>query len=439
MQIPLTQWSDPQHLDRIHAKALEVLERFGMRMEDDACRQLLIDHGCQSGDDRIVHFPPAVIERAVADSPSAYVMGSAGGAVEMSVDSMHFRCQSGCINVLDHATGQVRPAVLDDVVTVTKVIDAAEHLSVVASLLYPQDVPPDDRDVATVDVMLEHSRKHIYVQAYHGDSARRIAERVQQAGSTAEAPYLTFITGSTSPLTCVAEESQIQRVAVEHGLPVMAGGTPTCGATCPVTLAGQMVLQHAENLAMLAHVQSLKPGHPSSYGIRPALLDMRTANHTWGHVEWGMVTYVLAHLARRLGLISDVVGLPTDSKLCDFQAGAEKSFTAALTALSPGNMIAGAGFVETILTASGEQVLIDNELAGMAKRLRRGIDWDDRRAAVDLIGEVGPGGDYLTEDHTLEFFRDEFYDPTIFDRHMRHTWATSGAHDTPSAARQHLP
>ncbi|HUV08194.1 MAG TPA: trimethylamine methyltransferase family protein [Spirochaetia bacterium] len=425
-----------ENLRVIHESSLRVLSEFGLRIEHEAARKVLSNNGCPIGEGGVARFPAAVVEKAVSRAPRSYVMGARGKALEMSCDSTHFRCQSGCINVVDHRTGVFRPGTMSDAVELTRIMEEAEHLSVVSSLLFPWDAPLEDRDVATVEVMLEHSTKHIYVQPYTGPSAERIGRLAAEAGGKAGRPFVTFITAPTSPLLCASNELQIMEVACRYGIPVMVGSTPMCGATSPVTLAGQIVLAHAENLALFTLLQLMKPGLPVTYGIRPAVMDMRTGNSTWGDVEWGMATFVLAHLANHFGFITDVVGFPTDSKLSDFQAGAEKGFNAGLISLAPCNMVAGGGFIENILTASAAQVLLDNELAGIYKRVRQGIDWDEEHRAVDLIGRIGPGGNYLTDDHTLKFFRSEIYEPGIFDRNVRENWILKGSRDAAQSAAE---
>jgi trimethylamine--corrinoid protein Co-methyltransferase len=99
-------------------------------------------------------------------------------------------------------------------------------------------------------------------------------------------------------------------------------------------------------------------------------------------------------------------------------------------------MIAGCGFIETILTASASQIILDNELAGMFARVARGVEWDDAHRAVDLIQRIGPGGNFLAEDHTVQFYREELYQPMIFDRTMRHSWVQNGSADIVSKAAE---
>jgi trimethylamine--corrinoid protein Co-methyltransferase len=63
----------------------------------------------------------------------------------------------------------------------------------------------------------------------------------------------------------------------------------------------------------------------------------------------------------------------------------------------------------------------------MCKRIKRGENISEERLAVDLISKVGPGGEYLTDEHTLRNFRSEFYQPVIEERSNFGTWQKRGA------------
>ena len=214
----------------------------------------------------------------------------------------------------------------------------------------------------------------------------------------------------------------------------MCGSTPMGGATSPVDLAGEIVLQHAENLAGLIVIQIARPGTPATYAIRPSVMDMRSGASVWGAVEWSMMSSVLLPLARKRGFLTDVVRLTTDSKRPDSQAGAEKGVGASFAGIYGANIVAGTGFLETIMTGDFAQLAIDNDLAQSIKRIRKSIDLSDLSRAVESIVRVGPGGNYLAENQTIEHMRDIVV-PELFDRENRANWAANGSRETAESAR----
>ncbi len=126
----------------------------------------------------------------------------------------------------------------------------------------------------------------------------------------------------------------------------------------------------------------------------------------------------------------------TDSKLLDCQAGYESGMMNLLVAMSGANYIHdAAGLMEFDLTASYEKLVIDDEIIGRCMRVLRGIEVNDDTIALDLMLEVGAGGDFLAQEHTIKYMRSEFAPNTVSDREHREQWAADGSKD--SFARAH--
>jgi trimethylamine--corrinoid protein Co-methyltransferase len=96
------------------------------------------------------------------------------------------------------------------------------------------------------------------------------------------------------------------------------------------------------------------------------------------------------------------------------------------------------GTIESFRTASYEQLVIDNELAGMALRCAEGIEVNAETLARDVIDRVDPGGNFLAEKHTSEWFRKEHYQSTLGDRRTRAAWEESGSKDIQATSQSRL-
>ncbi len=107
-----------------------------------------------------------------------------------------------------------------------------------------------------------------------------------------------------------------------------------------------------------------------------------------------------------------------------------------MTALAGANLIYGVGMVELGITFSYEQLVIDNDIIRMVRRLIEGIPVDDEALAVDVIASVGPGGNFLMEEHTLRHMKREQSQPRILDRTMRYSWEAAGSKDLTQVARE---
>jgi len=118
-----------------------------------------------------------------------------------------------------------------------------------------------------------------------------------------------------------------------------------------------------------------------------------------------------------------------DSKLPDAQTGHEKTLTALLPALAGANLIYGMGMLEMGQVLSFSQMVMDDEFAAMMKRSIRGIEVNDELMAVDIIKQVGIGGNFLGQKHTLEHIDGEQVQSDMIDRRMRGGWEKKGAKD----------
>jgi trimethylamine--corrinoid protein Co-methyltransferase len=155
---------------------------------------------------------------------------------------------------------------------------------------------------------------------------------------------------------------------------------------------------------------------------------MRYGTLSIGAPEMAINTAATAQLARFYNLPCRSGGALTDSKICDSQAGSESMMGQLMTTLSGVNFVLhSAGILETYMVASYEKFILDDDICGTCKRIKRGEDITEERLAVDLISEVGPGGEYLTNAHTFRNFRNEFYQPVIEERSNFSTWQKSGA------------
>jgi trimethylamine--corrinoid protein Co-methyltransferase len=219
--------------------------------------------------------------------------------------------------------------------------------------------------------------------------------------------------------------------------PVIIAPECQAGATAPVTLAGLLTQQNAEILSGIVIAELANPGAPVLYGTVSTVMDMKTGNIALGAVEAGLINVATAQLAHYYDLPSRGFGGTTDSKIPDIQAGFEKAITLIMAAMAGINFIYNAGgSLESTLTASCEQAVIDNEICGMVRRVLRGIEINDEILAIDLIDEVGAGGQYLTKRHTVEHLRREHYIPTILNRQRWEIWAKTGSKEIRETARE---
>lgn len=84
------------------------------------------------------------------------------------------------------------------------------------------------------------------------------------------------------------------------------------------------------------------------------------------------------------------------------------------------------GYLESGQISSLEMVVMANEIIGYARRVRRGIEVNEDTLAMETIKSVGIGGNFLAEDHTFEYFREELWMPELSDRNTYDGWMKNG-------------
>ena len=95
-------------------------------------------------------------------------------------------------------------------------------------------------------------------------------------------------------------------------------------------------------------------------------------------------------------------------------------------AMAGANLIYGAGMLDSGLIFSYAQLVIDNDIFKMIRKVMQGMHVDDENLAVDIINSVGPGGDFLMQDHTMKYMRTLPSVPNLIERNNRENWLASG-------------
>ena len=172
-------------------------------------------------------------------------------------------------------------------------------------------------------------------------------------------------------------------------------------------------------------------------GYVGTIADVRTMGYASGAVEMGLLNAGSAQLAQYWHLPFYATGGMSDSKIPDIQSGYERALNLLPVALAGANYIHdAAGLLEFALTVGYEQYVIDNEIIGMVMRALKGIEVSEDTLALDIIDKVGPGGNFLAEEHTVSHMRSEFFFPKVSDRSKREKWFSEGGKDARERAKE---
>ncbi len=415
----------------IHAASLEILRRTGTAVQDEGGRSLLHRAGC-TVDGQRVRIPGHLVEEALKTAPRRVTLFRRTGEEAMVLEGTRtfYGTGSDCPFTLDLESGQRRETVRRDVVDLARLVDGLPNLDFVMCMAIAKDVPRPDSFVHQFHAMMEGTTKPIVFTAAHIDDMADIHEMASASAGSPEAlaqrPFLLLYSEPIPPLTHTNMGIEKLIYCARHGVPVTYPTGAMAGATAPITLAGAIALGNAECLAGLVIHQLARPGAPFVYGGNTTAMDMASCTFPYAAPEFHLCFSAYADLAHHYNLPVWALAGASDAKTPDAQAGAEAAMQILMAELSGAQLIHDMGYLDSGLTSSAEMIVLCDELAGMARRISRGIEVNDETLALDVIDEVGPGGHYLMHRHTVDHFRGELWFPRVIFRGHFAAWQAEG-------------
>jgi trimethylamine--corrinoid protein Co-methyltransferase len=376
---------------------------------------------------RIVKLPRPLVEDAVDSNPSMITLYSRNGEFDavLEKDRVHYGTGGTAIYVLDPDTGIRRPSKTQDIILNARMVQALKNVCIFTINVFPNDIDQKDQiDVNRFFHSFDNTAKHVMGGVYSANGLAKVIDIAKRIAGGAEAlrrkPFVSFITLMISPFKIDKEYGDLTCIIAEKGLPIVVPSEPICGTTSPITLAGNVLTHVAETLAGITLVQCVNRGAPGICGSVGSIANLRTMNHLGGPIERAMINAAVSQMAQHFEIPLYSTGGTTDAKEVDVQAAYESAMSSLLVAMSGANYIHDiAGLMESDLTVSYEKLVIDNEILGMCQRVLRGIQVNDDTLGTDMIIEKGPGRNFITEEHTIRYMKDEFFEPVLANRQKR--------------------
>lgn len=429
---------DDQSVLRIHQAAMQVIEEVGFEVQSDTALDLFAGAGAEVDRDKcLVRLKESKVKELVAPAPSEIRLCGQDAAHDIMLGGRRVHTGTGgtALYVYEPDTGQTRPASMEDLKSIARLVDKLDNIHLFMLPTYPNELPVEQVDANRFFAGLDNTTKHVMGGVYTLEGVQNVIKMAEMVAGSAEAlrerPLVSMITCIISPFRMDKTYGDLLVTIAKSGIPVACPAEPLCGATSPVTLAGNVVVQTVDSLMGVMLAQVANPGTPVIFGSVATSTDLRNLRYLAGSVEMGLINAAGAQMAQYYGLPFYATGGMTDSKTLDAQSGYESALTAMLCALSGANFIHdAAGLMEFAMTVCYEKYVIDNEILGMVMRSVQGIRVDDDTLALDLIKQAGPGGNFVAARHTRRFMRGEHYQPTLSDRGSREDWEAQGSKTT---------
>ena len=427
---PFLRFLNQERCSRVHEATLQLLEKTGVWIDDPECLEMLRGAGARiietpakagSRYNRRVQIPSSLVEEAIHTASESVTIYNRQGQIAMVLAdrNYYFGCHADNLYFIDPCSKERVKMGYKEIEKNTVLIDYLSNVDWVLSGANCHNFKLTLQDRACAEAILKNTIKPI---VFCPGSAESITDITDMAAAIIgghdtlrSKPYLICLDEPISPLLHNPESiKQVFRCA-EMGLPLIYVPMPIAGVTAPSTMIGPVLVGNAESLSGLVIHQLRKKGAPYIYGALPSTADMRHGSFNFGAPELSIMCSAIADMAHYYKLPVWGTGGCCDSNAMDVQAGAESAVSLLSAVLAGANLIHDVGLFSQGLCIAPGFHLLNNEIISMVKQLARGIEVNDETLCLDLIDEIGPGGNYITHEHTLANFRNMWI-PKIFDR-----------------------
>lgn len=303
------------------------------------------------------------------------------------------------------------------------------------------DVPDNESYLHEYDAIFRNTTKPVIYSAPSRWYTRKMLEMAVAASGSEQnfrkRPFVGLYTSTISPMK-VGDYNDGIVDAVDMGVPIICSAGAMMGSTCPVTLSGTLAQMNAEALFGIVFTQLIKPGAPVIYGVHGSPMDMKTGQISYSNPIQPVYRAVIAQLGRYYNLPTFGLGGGVESKLPDAEAGAQAMMGLLFNALTGITITITSGSMGTGLYGSAEMLLICDEILRNIKKIMMGVKIDDERLAVNVIKDVGHDGEFLSREHTIKFFREELYFPSLFQREEIDEWIEKGSKSIDKMANERV-
>ncbi len=433
----------PEDVRQIHEATLDVIESVGVKYHSQKALDILEAHGATvDRETTVAQIPAAVVEKAMSTVPHEFTLGARNPEYDLPLDGEHIYISSdGCgVFARDPATGEVRPSRKQDVADCARVVQALGNVSATSAVVSAQDCPPETRVLHELDACVRNSEKHSIVVSIKEDwEARSLIKMAEAlAGGKEELkrrPMFTAIICTVSPLHQERYGMDLALVLAEAGIPVSFYPMPILGATGPITIAGAAVMTNAEMVSAATLVQLAHPGAKVIHGGGPTAMYMSSGAYASNSPEALLLRSCQGHMADFYGVPAWYGAGATTAKEPGIQSAYENTLAMFMAYANGADVTFGTGLLDGSRILCLENMVVDDEIIGMVKRILRGIEVSKETLAVDLIKKMGFGGNYLFDNHTRAHVR-ELWQAKLGETGSYEGWKNAGARSTTEKAQE---
>ena len=422
----------PDQVAAIHLAALRVLAEIGMKVLEPRARALFAAAGAEVVGET-VRMGAGLVRARLATVPAAFTLEARNPAHNLRFGGADcvFASVGGPAYVMDNDRGR-RDGTFAEMCDYLRLVQCLNVLHQEGGGPFePMDLNPNTRHLDIYLAQITLLDKNWQTQTLgHARTMDGIEMAAIMLGTTPEGltdrPVLMGIINTNSPLQLDIPMAEGLMAMAAHGQVLVITPFTLAGAMSPVTLAGALVMQHAEAMAGIVLTQLVRPGVPVMYGGFTSNVDMRSGAPAFGTPEYTKAAQASGQLARHIGVPFRSSNVNAANEV-DAQAAYESQMALWGAMMGGAHLVNhAAGWLQGGLTASFEKLIIDAEMLQMMQAYFTPIVVDEASLALEAIREVGAGGHFFGADHTMARYETAFYTPLLSNWDNHPNWLERG-------------
>ncbi len=406
--------------EALHEQTLEVLEHTGIAFNTPLAIDLLQEAGATVDRGALrACLPRELVESCLALAPRQVLLAARDPAHDVLVGDggLTFTSDGTATYVLDDATGLRHDGSAADLRTIMTLLDAVPNCDYVWPTISARDLDPLTANLEIEAISFASCAKHVQDEVREPQYVAPLLEMFAAVAGApvSERPVFSTINCTIAPLQHDAPMTEASLALARAGVPIVVMPMPLMGTTAPLSVAATTLITMAELLSAVVLFQLAAPGCPLIAAPEPAVADLRSGLYLCGAPELTLMSLACVEMCKHYGLPTQGPGFGGDGKAADFQEGAEGMAAAVQGALVGSDTLVGLGTFDGAQGTSLAKIVLDDDVAGLVKRLAEETPFTAAAALLDDIREVGPGGHFLGRRSTRER-RATVWQPAVFRR-----------------------
>lgn len=408
-------------VQKIHENSMKILAETGMKFHHPDAIKVLKEHGIRVTDSGIAYFTEKEIMEYISKAPDLaclYANNPKYNVVIGRGDSNNAPC-GGATKILKR-DGTTRECTLDDMVKMIKLFEANDNYKINGGTpCQPEEVPAEIAAVLLHYIAINLTDKSLWTATGTYEQMEAVMKMAMlrygiDKKEFAANPRVFTMINTNTPLQFDKNQTETLFTFLKYRQPIAITSAAMGGTTAPVTLAGELSVINAEVIAAVALSQMYAPGAPVLYGSQSSNADMKTCSLAIGSPEGALCYKYAKKMAEFYNIPCRAGGALTDAKMVNAQAGYESMLTYLSCRQSGVDVICqSAGIMDGYLSVSYDKMIVDFEIINYVNKYLNEFLVNTETSALDTIHEIGPAGQFLLEEHTLEYCRKEPCQPLI--------------------------